>query len=73
MKKEIQKAEIVEKKQKKQGNFKISLTYDPHRKKIEFKAPSVLENTFQVFLTKIATKVADRIIEKIEERIFKKR
>ena len=65
MGKEIKKAEVV---RPKKNNFKISLTYDPHRRKVEFKAPSAVENAFQMFLTKVATRVADGIIEKVEER-----
>ena len=71
MRKDIQKAEIVPQKEKK-GSFKISLTYDPHKKKVEFKAPSAVENAFQVFLTRVANRVADGIIEKIENRFLKK-
>ena len=70
MKKDIQKAEIVP--QKKKSNFKISLTYDPHKRKVEFKAPSAIENAFQLFLTKVANRVADGIIEKVEDKFFRR-
>ena len=72
MKKDIQKAEIVPQR-KKSNNFKVSLTYNPNKKKIEFKAPSAIENAFQIFLTKVANRVADGIIQNVEDKFFKRK